>query len=239
MKTNKEIFFHMAKILGPQSLVVDIGAYDGKYSKELCKRSQGDPSRWHLIEPCPKNYRALSARCGTFRRYQMAIGRDNTSLTLYTAKRKGSEGSSKSNSIYADYVGSKAWVDKPNEIQVKALSLDWFIKQNKIPKIDFLKLNCEGGEYAIFSSETFNFLDKTRYIYLQLHGKEPVFLTREIWVAKQLIVRGLEREGYKMVIGDKLDIDYKNHFHQLWHKNTYLKTQFSFLIQSQGEPGSE
>ena len=57
-----------------------------------------------------------------------------------------------------------------NKVTVPTISFEEFIKKNKIKKIDFLKMDCEGCEYDIFyncSNETFK---KIRYIAMECHN---------------------------------------------------------------------
>ena len=55
------------------------------------------------------------------------------------------------------------------KVKVPTVSFEEFIKKNKISKIDFLKMDCEGGEYDILyncSDETFK---KIRHIAMECH----------------------------------------------------------------------
>ena len=44
------------------------------------------------------------------------------------------------------------------EERVKTFTFQTFLKENNIDKIDFIKTDCEGGEYHLFRDENMNFL---------------------------------------------------------------------------------
>lgn len=57
-----------------------------------------------------------------------------------------------------------------NSYEVKAITLNDFVTNNNISKIDYLKVDCEGAEYQIFDSLSNEFLtNKIRKIALEFH----------------------------------------------------------------------
>ena len=72
----------------------------------------------------------------------------------------------------------KKWVNTQFEsIVVPSLTLNDFCKEKEIIQIDLLKINCEGGEYEIFTPGAKEFLERVNVIDLVLHGKHPTFLS--------------------------------------------------------------
>lgn len=65
----------------------------------------------------------------------------------------------------------------------KTLTFKEFLSENHIKHIDFLKIDCEGGEYDIFSKENLPFLKSVNKIVVEFH------LTDEIEKAKFKKVR--------------------------------------------------
>jgi FkbM family methyltransferase len=47
-----------------------------------------------------------------------------------------------------------------NVQEVETITFKTFIEQNNITKIDFLKTDCEGGEYDIFNDENLSWIKK-------------------------------------------------------------------------------
>ena len=68
---------------------------------------------------------------------------------------------------------------------------------------DWLRLILESSDGVGSAAEgTLDFLDRVRYLNLQLHGKEPVFLTPEMLESKLRINRRLLEHGFRIVMGD-------------------------------------
>jgi len=213
------IYEYMKSQLDEKSLVVDIGAYTGKISNSMLSSINGNPEKFHLIEPCPSNYGILTDRCKGCNNHNLAISDEDGSIDFFVANHKKIEGSSQSNSLFKKFIHNRDWATSEETIKVKTLTLDSFIKENSIDCIDFLKINCEGGEFKIFNS-SLDFLSNTKYIYLHLHGKNPLFLTPDMTSKKKEINAHLLSNGYSLVMGDKTaDIPkIKKHIHQLWEK---------------------
>lgn len=53
--------------------------------------------------------------------------------------------------------------------KVRTLTFKEFLDQNRLSKIDFLKIDCEGGEYNVFSIENIEFLKNVPKIVLEFH----------------------------------------------------------------------
>lgn len=64
------------------------------------------------------------------------------------------------------------WSNKNhNTVDVKGISFLDFIKLNNLQKIDFLKIDCEGGEYEIFVAENeIYFKENVKLIAMECHG---------------------------------------------------------------------
>ena len=55
-------------------------------------------------------------------------------------------------------------------IKVQTISLNDFIKKNKLKKIDFLKMDCEGAEYEILYNLPKNVLNSIKKISMEYHN---------------------------------------------------------------------
>ena len=55
-------------------------------------------------------------------------------------------------------------------MEVKTIDIQSYVSENSIPKIDYLKIDCEGGEYEIIESLDESFLkEKINKICLEYH----------------------------------------------------------------------
>lgn len=219
MTIDNKVYPYITKQLDKNSIVIDVGAYIGKVSKNICENSKGNPKNYYLIEACPNNFEILKQNCKKYNLYHTIISNKDGEEEFYISNNIKSKGSSQSNSLYKKFIKNKIWVKKLKSIKIKAYSLDSFIKNNNIQNIDFLKINCEGGEYKIFTSSTLDFLDKTKYIYLQMHGKNKYFLSNEI-INLKIKINEILMKDYELILGDspKKILKTKNHIHQLWRR---------------------
>ena len=219
MNIDQQIYQHIQKHLNKKSIIIDIGAYNGKISKKLCEQTNGNPQNYYLIEACPQNYAILQKQMPQYNLHHYIINDKTGYDKLYTGKHPQSNGSSQANSIYKQFIKNKKWNKETTETTIQSSTLDDFTQTNNIQNIDFLKINCEGGEYKIFTTTT-KFLTITQNIYLQMHGKDPCFLTKEIINQKIQINTLLQQNNYHIILGDNPN-NIKNitgHTHQLWTK---------------------
>jgi FkbM family methyltransferase len=130
-------------LIAPGDTVIDVGANIGLWVLGAARRVRPE-GRVHAFEPVPENYRRLTAnlslngldwvecqplaladRCGHVVVYEAANG---NSGAAGLARREG--------------------VDRP--VEVRAITLDEYCAVNAIGRVDFLKVDVEGGEYLVF-----------------------------------------------------------------------------------------
>ena len=207
------------RFLDFNSVVIDIGAYIGSVSRFLCENSNGNPKNYYLVEACKMNFNVLEKKCPKYNLFNSIISDVTGKQLFYSGSHDGSQGSSQANSLYKEFIDNKEWNHETIEYELQSYSLDDFIKLLKIDHIGYLKINCEGGEYKIFDSTLF-FLECSKCVYLQMHGKDPVFLTPEIRAKRRYINDLFVEYGYSLVGGDDPStVDKTNaHTQQLWVK---------------------
>ena len=216
-----KITSHMKKMINSinDPVIVDVGAYTGHLALKLCKKLNN--YKMYCIEACRKNFKILSNNTINNDKifvYNLAISSYNGKAKFYVAKSesKNNVGSSQANSLYADFLKSKKWA-KIKEKDISCITLDSFCEQNDIKKIDCLKINCEGCEFDIFDSYTKNFLNITKILYIEMHGKCDFFNSETFYGKKKKITNILKKNGFEMVCGDD-DLNSKTHIRQLWSK---------------------
>jgi hypothetical protein len=110
-------------------IVVDIGAFYGTFTYSILDKK---PKHCWCLEPIEKNFKILKNNLmGHPVSFIRGAISDKANLTL-------------------------KWDD--NQSYAPGLNFKKFITDNCIDNIDFLKVDCEGGEYLIFTEENIKFL---------------------------------------------------------------------------------
>ena len=126
----------------PNHTVIDIGAHIGTFSLLASKKSS--KGKIFAIEACEDTFTLLRInaalnKCDNIVLVQKAISGKNGTCTLYHEPASGNWGHSTVSNL-SEY-----------SEQVDAVSLQDFIKEQKISFCDFMKLNCEGADFLFFS----------------------------------------------------------------------------------------
>lgn len=136
----------LPKLLPSAPLLLDIGANVGGYSVALRRRFPS--ARILAFEPSPTAFRSLEAAAKEhqFEAYRLALGQEAGEATLYDyAANEGSEHASLVAGVLTDLHGSKDVA----ETKVQLQTLDDFCASRQIQRIDFMKVDTEGGELSV------------------------------------------------------------------------------------------
>jgi beta-1,4-mannosyl-glycoprotein beta-1,4-N-acetylglucosaminyltransferase len=114
-----------------------------------------------------------------------------------------------------------------------------FLAENKITHIDFLKTDCEGGEYDIFNEENYEFLTQhVGYIAGEWHmggmenGVEKFIKFKNLYLKGKNNFRVFEPYGYQREITkDILDDDYIKKYFDWWNPRGHA-AQFQIYIDN-------
>lgn len=138
----KETVDVIRALLGPGSIFFDVGAHVGQYTL-TASSIVGETGQVHSFEPDPNTFRWLTAntslnRLNNVHLNQLAVCDDNAikQLFLATAHDVGSN----SLSPPLNYSG--------NCFAVRCTTLNDYVKKKQIPRIDLIKMDIEGAEYA-------------------------------------------------------------------------------------------
>lgn len=170
-----------------KATIVDIGAHYGYFSIFAAKNLPKD-AQIFSIEPSQENFYKLQqnlidCKIKNATPSQFAIGGKNETLDLYT-------GRSVNHSLIENY----ALLGKEKNIQkVEVKTLQQFILDNKIEHIDFLKMDCEGAEYAILFNTPQSVFEQISVISMEFHDMKKVDFTGNELVKK------LEENGFEIV----------------------------------------
>ena len=118
-------------------VVLDVGSSIGPFTYSILDKK---PSKVFCIEPSPVEHPTLEK---------------NTSPGPVTIIKKAltpTDGETILTEVFG--LGN----DTKQEVKLEGISFKTLIKENNINKIDFLKTDCEGGEYSIFTLDNFCWL---------------------------------------------------------------------------------
>jgi FkbM family methyltransferase len=159
----------------PGDVVVDVGANYGFFS--LFAWAQ-EASRVVAVEPFPPTYECLRQNTQKFSNIQtlpVAVGAKSESGTMYPSRVSGSN----------FLIQNESWVEGSENIkpvnatgfEVQILTWPEILEQGQITKIDFLKVDCEGGEVDLFQNMEAQHWDMLSKIAVEFHsstGKEII-----------------------------------------------------------------
>jgi FkbM family methyltransferase len=134
----------MQQYLQAGMTVLDVGAHHGYYSL-VASRAVGEKGTVHSFEPAPRERAHLKRnlglnRCKRVSVHGFALGNARGMATLFQAETK------------LDGCNSLRRQDgavNSTEIEVEVVTLDQFLLEQQIKKVDFMKMDVEGGELSV------------------------------------------------------------------------------------------
>jgi FkbM family methyltransferase len=157
----QEVFFNRnynIKIPFTPRVIVDCGANIGLVSLYFIQKYPS--AKIIAVEPEEKNYAQLKMNVSKYHQISTIKGgiwNKSTFLEVADSSNMGSWG----------FSCSETPADKPGA--VRAYSIEELMSANDLEEIDILKLDIEGSELEVFSSNYQNWLPKTRCIIIELH----------------------------------------------------------------------
>ena len=126
-------------------VVFDIGANVGSYSKFI--REINKNVKIYAFEPHPKTYKELNANVTglNIKTYNYGAGHCNEEILLHDYETN--DGSSHA-SVYKESIEQLRGKKSVSHI-VKIIKLDDFFDENKINRINFIKIDTEGNEFKV------------------------------------------------------------------------------------------
>jgi len=204
-----------------ERVIVEIGAYDGSTILNLIRSTKLSTLKLHAVEPSISNFKTLKRTLQGYPECEVhhcAISHITDTIFIYSKSKELEQGVS----LYPEFVGTKSR-DKLQRSTVRTYTLDDFCRKQYIEKIDLLRINCEGGEFNIFSDEcTLKILGNTKLVAITIHGKANIFLTTEMIERKIQICDILKYYRFEQVYGFRFDNNITKvpvgHVWQIWKK---------------------
>ncbi|KKN72162.1 hypothetical protein LCGC14_0413740 [marine sediment metagenome] len=170
-KADREQNLRLAYPLTEDSVVFDLGAYDGAWSKEIHCRYK---CTVHAFEPVSSCYKKAAANL-----------RDIRKIHLHTYALKSFNGTA---DIFVDKDGSSFHNITSSKETVEVKSVVDVIKELKIDFIDLIKLNIEADEYEVLEALIAeNMLAMFGSLQIQFHRDIPNYKARRQKIYDQLL----------------------------------------------------
>ena len=138
-------------------IVIDIGAHIGLFAlfaSQFCKNG-----KIYCFEPVKENFEVLESNLilnniKNVIAVNAAISTSNEKITIY---------------LNEDESGHSMYVTGTKKIQVKSFTLQNVFDSNKLEKCNFIKIDCEGEEYAIIDSLSTPYFNKINKMCIEYH----------------------------------------------------------------------
>lgn len=155
----------VSKLLKKDMVCLDVGANIGYYVL-LENKFIGENGKIIAIEPSPKNFEYLQKnikmqKTKNIKAFNFAAGDKDGKIKFLIY-----ENASNSGMVIPDGE-EKKWPGEVIEVPVK--KIDSFLKENGIPKLDFLRMDVEGYEYHIFEGMKETLKKSKPLIYIEVH----------------------------------------------------------------------
>ena len=192
--------------------ILDIGAYNGSTALQYAEAFPN--ATIHSFEPFPEAYLELVKNTEdkqNIRSHQLGLSSSVGTTTLY------SNSFAPTNSLFKTHLeGENTWgntnVLKPlGELEINTITLDEFVKQNQIDKIDILKLDVQGAEYMV------------------LEGAHETLKKRKVGIVYTEIITMPTYENQKSI--EEIIAIYKSYGFELFNLYNYSRTNWGQLRQ--------
>jgi FkbM family methyltransferase len=167
----------LERVLPTDPVILDVGAHIGCFTIWI-KRMRPD-ARMFSFEPEGENFAVLKRN----------ISENNLSgVSLINAAVWAETGTASFH--VPTHAPNLSCVDQSGEVQVTTVTLDEFVNERGLDRVDLLKLDCEGAEYELLAG--FHRLDVCHAIVMEYH--EPRDSDRQ-----QGLEEAIRRHGMEMV----------------------------------------
>jgi autotransporter strand-loop-strand O-heptosyltransferase len=169
---NNKIYFKYGLDIDDNDIVVDIGSNQGAFIKYCLDKKA---SKIYCCEPNPNCISLINKYYGSNKNIYLneyAISNKNGSSSLHLLDQQMASGSGK---IYEADANQNCNYSDGDVLNINTITFKHFIESNAINYIDFLKVDCEGGEVFIFTEENKDFIkNNVNKISLEFHNEKYI-----------------------------------------------------------------
>jgi FkbM family methyltransferase len=171
--------------LPPNPVVIDVGGFIGDFALYAVKRLNA--RRVIVCEPAPRNWALLLKNIAN-NGYQDRIEPVNKAVT---ANGENVMMNIDAPDEFQSMVSAHVTSDQPLSV-VPGISLGQLLRDRAVESVDLLKIDVEGGEYAILEGTPTDVLSRIRNIVFEYHDIEGG------WAMLESVKQRLLREGYAL-----------------------------------------
>ncbi len=169
VKVMKHIAATLDRLQEPISVVYDIGAYNGIWSKAFAIYTQG---KVYSFEPNPEVQEEFKERTQRFNDVYLqpvACGAEEKEAVEYIDEHKGAA----SSLLAMSDVHKREFIKtgESHSVDINIVSLDEWIRHNDLPIPQLLKMDVQGYELEVIKG-SIKILEKVKYIWCELSFKE-------------------------------------------------------------------
>jgi FkbM family methyltransferase len=138
-----ENFEFLSKSCKEGSVIIDIGAHIGLFSV-IASQVAGSRGKVFAFEPAPSTYKLLqhtidiNHKKDVIEPFQKAVGKEAGKITFFV-----SDGEADNSNSLVNYKDDRAL----HGIDVEVTSVDAFVQEKNLSRLDFIKIDVEGAEY--------------------------------------------------------------------------------------------
>lgn len=155
--------------IGPHDTVIDIGANVGSFALYASTKTDGAV---YAFEPLPENVDLI---------HKSISMNKISSITVVPAAVSFDEGDIKLSLAHSNAMHSTIQRSSNSNISitVPAINIEKYCTTHNIQTIDYLKMDCEGGEYDIILNWSQSFAEKIKVMVLEYHD-HPKYMYRDL-----------------------------------------------------------
>jgi FkbM family methyltransferase len=152
------------------AVIVEAGAYDGKYTSIIVEALPSPPAAYFAFEPDPRNIERFRTRDlpAFVELVGAAIGAEDGFADMWLSSRPGREGASSSLRKPTGHLSHYPSTRFPCKARFQVRSLDSFATEKGIDRVDFLFTDIQGSERDLFAGGR-STLSGTKYWFTVAH----------------------------------------------------------------------
>jgi FkbM family methyltransferase len=167
----------------PNPVVIDVGGFIGDFALYAVRRLNA--RRVIVCEPSPRNWRILLKNIAN-NGYGDRIEPVNMAVTEGGNVMMNIDAPDESQCMVSAYATGQSLTS------VAGISLSELLKEHRVDTVDLLKIDCEGGEFAILESTPSDVYSCIRNIVFEYHQVEG------LWSKLESVKQRLRQEGYAL-----------------------------------------